>query len=171
MGRFILKRKIYSSISPAESLMLGAGIFGGAGLGGYIGNKLGNRTVKNNARQKAEENFNPEVEIKKNKLEAAQLRREARNLRKQSKNSKYPDTKLEEAEDYEATAEHYIKKAREIAKDPENARKIAGREAYNTAKDPETVSKYTKKGILNGTIVGGALGLGGALGYALRKGK
>lgn len=169
MGRFILKRKIYSSISPAESLILGAGVFGGAGLGGCIGNKLGNKAVKNNAKQKAEENFNPEVEIKKNKLEAARLKREARNLRKQSRNSKYPDTKLEEAEEYDATAEHYIKKAKDIAKDPEKARKTAGESAYNTAKDPETVSKYTRKGILNGTIVGGAMGLGGALGYALKR--
>lgn len=169
MGSFILKRKTYSSISPAESLILGAGVFGGAGLGGYIGNKLGNRAVKNNAKQKAEENFNPGVEIKKNKLEAARLKREARNLRKQYLKAKYPDTELEEADEYDAAAEYYTKKARDIMKDPESARKTAGQEAYNTAKDPETVSKYTRKGILNGTIVGGAMGLGGALGYALKK--
>ena len=36
MGRFILKRKTYSSISPAESLILGAEVFGSNGLGNMM---------------------------------------------------------------------------------------------------------------------------------------
>lgn len=168
METFILKRKTFST---AEKLMLGAGLFGGVSAGGYIGNKLGKKAAKNNARQKAEEDFNPEVEIKKHELQADDFRHQARDLKKQAKNPKcrYPDTKLEEAEDYELTADEHTKKANEIRKNPESARKAAGEMAYNTGRDPETESKYTKKGIIGGGIIGSGLGLAAALRYGLKR--